>query len=178
MNEVIRELPLDGGRRLCLVRGDMTEEAVDAIVNAANSDLAHGGGLAAAIVRKGGAVIQEESDRAAPVVVGQAAITTAGRLPARFVIHAVGPRWGEGDEDAKLASAARSSFALADERGFATIALPAISAGIFRFPKDRCARILVQTARDFLREHPDTPLREIRFTLMDEEAIAAFEAAM
>ena len=174
MNEVIYERVLESGQRLRLVQGDITEEAVDAIVNAANSDLAHGGGLAAAIVRKGGVVIQQESDRLAPVPVGEAAVTGAGALPARSVIHAVGPRWGEGDEDDKLHRAARNSLRLAHEHGFATLVMPAISAGIFRFPKDRCAQILLQAALDFCAVHPDSPVREIRFTLLDEPTLAAF----
>jgi O-acetyl-ADP-ribose deacetylase (regulator of RNase III) len=176
MNEVLREVVLESGQRLCLVRGDMTEEAVDAIVNAANRHLAHGAGLAGAIVRKGGDVIQKESDRLAPVEVGGVAITGAGALPARFVIHAVGPRWGEGDEEAKLRRAGLSSLGLARERGLQSIALPAISAGIFGFPVDRCARVLVQAAVEFCGEHPADPPRTIRFTLMDERALAAFAA--
>jgi O-acetyl-ADP-ribose deacetylase (regulator of RNase III) len=92
------------------------------------------------------------------------------------VIHAVGPRWGEGEEDQKLRSAALSSLALARERGFDTIALPAISAGIFGFPVDRCAHILIQAVLDSCAEHPRDPPRAIRFTLMDERAIAAFSS--
>lgn len=176
MNDVVREVVLESGQRLSLVRGDMTEEAVDAIVNAANRHLAHGAGLAGAIVRKGGDVIQQESDRLRPVEVGGAAITGAGALPARFVIHAVGPRWGEGDEEAKLRRAAISSLEIARERGFETIALPAISAGIFGFPVDRCAAILLDAVLDHSREHPDDPPRAIRFTLLDEHALAAFES--
>jgi O-acetyl-ADP-ribose deacetylase (regulator of RNase III) len=127
-------------------------------------------------VRKGGAVIQEQSDRVAPVPVGGAAITGAGALPARFVIHAVGPRWGEGDEEEKLRRAATSALDLARERGLERVALPAISAGIFRFPLDRCAHTLVQAAVDFSRGHPVEPPREIRFTLMDAGALDAFQA--
>ena len=106
-----------GGARVRVIRGDLTEAPVDAIVNAANSHLQHGGGVAGAIVRKGGQVIQEESDRIGYVPVGKAALTSAGRLPARFVIHTVGPRWGEGDEEAKLASAVASALDLAEKRG-------------------------------------------------------------
>jgi O-acetyl-ADP-ribose deacetylase len=164
------------GQKIRLLKGDLTDERVDAIVNAANSHLAHGGGVAGAIVRKGGDVIQKESDRIGHVPVGQVAITGAGSLPANHVIHAVGPRMGEGDEDSKLRSAARNSLALAHERGFAGIALPAISSGIFGFPKDRCAEILVQAALDFCAEHPDSPLREIRFTLIDDPTVEVFEA--
>jgi hypothetical protein len=92
-----------------VVVGDLTEERVDAIVNAANSALAHGGGVAGAIVRRGGQGIQDESDQKAPVPVGSAVMTGSGRLPCRFVIHAVGPRWGEGDEEGKLRRGPRAS---------------------------------------------------------------------
>src|SRR5437588_245818 len=174
--EIRYDYTAPSGQKIRLVKGDLTEERVDASVNAANSHLAHGGGVAGAIVRKGGAVIQQESDRIGYVPVGQVALTGAGALPAGHVIHAVGPRMGEGDEDNKLRGAARNSLALAHEKGFRSIALPAISSGIFGFPKDRCAAILLQAARDFCAEHPDSPLREIRFTLIDDPTVAVFEA--
>lgn len=157
-----------------LLLGDLTDENVDAIVNAANSRLAHGGGVAGAIVRKGGYVIQEESNRVAPVEVGHCAMTSAGSLPARHVIHAVGPQWGEGNEDATLRSAVENSLALADAHRLATVSLPAISSGIFGFPKDRCARILLATAREFAARHPETSLREIRFCIIDSETAQVF----
>src|SRR5438552_1185356 len=153
--EVRYDYEAPSGQHIRLVKGDLTEERVDAIVNAANSHLAHGGGVAGAIVRKGGAVIQEESDRIGFVPVGNVALTGAGALPAGHVIHAVGPRMGEGDEDNKLRSAGRNSLEMAHEKGFRSIALPAISSGIFGFPKDRCAEILLQAAMDFCAEHPD-----------------------
>jgi O-acetyl-ADP-ribose deacetylase (regulator of RNase III) len=134
-----------------LVSADLTECDVDAIVNAANSRLQHGGGVAGAIVRKGGRSIQDESDKIGFVPVGNAAITTAGTLKARSVIHAVGPRMGEGDEDNKLMRAINSVLALALEKRLRSIAVPAISAGIFGFPKDRCAKILVGKPRRFKR---------------------------
>ena len=119
-----------GGTTLRLVSEDLTERDVDAIVNAANSHLQHGGGVAGAIVRKGGQIIQEESDRVGFVPVGGAAMTSGGKLRARHVIHAVGPRMGEGDEDAKLRKAINSVLALAAESGLTSISVPAISAGI------------------------------------------------
>ncbi len=173
---------LPSGHIIKVVQGDITEEQVDAIVNAANEDLAHGGGVAGAIVRKGGPEIQRESTewvrRHGPVATGQAAITGAGRLPAKAVIHAVGPIWhgGEQGEDEKLRSAVWNSLKLADERGFGSIALPAISSGIFGFPKDRCAQILLTTAREFAERHPDSRLREIRFVLFDQPTLEAFQA--
>lgn len=157
-----------GGKTLRLVQGDITERDVDAIVNAANSRLQHGGGVAGAIVRKGGHIIQEESDRIGYVPVGGAAITGAGRLPCRYVIHAVGPRMGEGDEDNKLKSAVLSSLKLASGKGLRSISLPAISSGIFGFPKDRCAEILVRAALTYLRENPESSLDLVEFCVYND----------
>ena len=162
-------------KTLRLVMGDITERDVDAIVNAANSHLQHGGGVAGAIVRKGGMVIQEESDAIGFVPVGQAAITTAGKLPSKFVIHAVGPRMGEGDEDNKLQSAVASSLALASGNGLASISMPAISSGIFGFPKDRCAKILVGTAKDFLVKNAGSSLKIVEFCIFDELTLGFFK---
>jgi O-acetyl-ADP-ribose deacetylase (regulator of RNase III) len=165
---VLWEKRLEYGVRLCVVQGDLTEEDVDAIVNAANSHLAHGGGVAGAIVRRGGRIIQEESDRVAPVPVGHVALTGAGSLPARAVIHAVGPRMGEGDEDAKLRSAVRESLKRAAKENFASISLPAISSGIFGYPKDRCAEVLLATTLEFLKDHPQTSIVEVNFCNFDD----------
>jgi O-acetyl-ADP-ribose deacetylase (regulator of RNase III) len=164
-----------GDRILRLVQGDITERNADAIVNAANSYLQHGGGVAGAIVRKGGSVIQEESDKIGFTAVGTAAITTAGRLPAKFVIHAVGPRMGEGDEDNKLRSAVLSSLRLASRKRLTSISLPAISSGIFGFPKDRCANILIQTAVDFLNSHGESSLRLVEFCIYDDLTLGYFK---
>ncbi len=163
-----------GDRVLRLIQGDITERAVDAIVNAANSYLQHGGGVAGAIVRKGGRVIQDESDKIGFTPVGKAVITTAGRLPARYVIHAVGPRMGEGDEDNKLKAAVLSSLELATAKKLASIALPAISSGIFGFPKDRCAKILIETAAAFLGTHRESSLSVIEFCLYDDQTVGYF----
>jgi len=157
-----------------LVSADLTERDVDAIVNAANSHLQHGGGVAGAIVRKGGRTIQEESDAIGFVKVGSAAVTSGGKLKARHVIHAVGPRMGEGDDDNKLKSAIRSVLALAGEKGYASISVPAISAGIFGFPKDRCARILVGETAAFLKQTPGTSLKLVEFCIFDQEAFGYF----
>jgi O-acetyl-ADP-ribose deacetylase (regulator of RNase III) len=163
------------GAFLRLVMGDITAREVDAIVNAANSRLQHGGGVAGAIARKGGAVIQKESDEIGYVPVGKAAITTAGALRARFVIHAVGPRLGEGSEDQKLESAVNSALQLAEEKHLQSISLPAISSGIFGFPKDRCAEILVNTAVKFLKNEANPCLRVIEFCIFDNETLAYFQ---
>jgi O-acetyl-ADP-ribose deacetylase (regulator of RNase III) len=161
-----------------LVSADLTERDVDAIVNAANSRLQHGGGVAGAIVRKGGRVIQDESDRIGPVPVGGAAITTGGKLKARYVIHAVGPRMGEGDEDNKLKKAINSVLALATEKKLKSISVPAISAGIFGFPKDRCAKILVNETAAFLKGNPATSLELVEFCIFDQEVFGFFKGEM
>jgi O-acetyl-ADP-ribose deacetylase (regulator of RNase III) len=178
MHEVLFEWQTAAGRRLCIVQGDITEEPVDAIVNAANERLAHGGGVAGAIARRGGPEIQQESDawvrEHGRVPTGSAAITGAGRLPVRYVIHAVGPIWGSGDEDDKLAAAVRSALDLAAERGVDSVSLPAISAGIFGFPKERCARIILEAIGAFLREHPGENPPRVRVCLYVAEMAAVF----
>ncbi|NWF75776.1 MAG: macro domain-containing protein [Nitrospirae bacterium] len=173
--KVISEKKIEG-KLLRLVLGDITERDVDAIVNAANSYLQHGGGVAGAIVKKGGHIIQEESDRIGFVPVGNAAITSAGRLPAKYVIHAVGPRMGEGDEDNKLKEAIINSLQLADKKGIKSISMPAISSGIFGFPKDRCAMILVRTALDYIRKNPRSCLTLIEFCIFDEVTAKYFKS--
>jgi O-acetyl-ADP-ribose deacetylase (regulator of RNase III) len=160
------------------VLGDMTAELVDAIVNAANSNLAHGGGLAGAIVSRGGAVIQEESDKVAPVATGYAAVTSAGALPSRWVIHAVGPIWGEGNEEASLRSAVRESLERASELGATSIALPAISTGIFGYPKREGTTTIVDEARSWLDGHSDSSLTTVRFTAFDEPTAELFADAI
>ncbi len=161
-------------KQLTLLQGDITEMDTDAIVNAANKDLILGAGVAGAIRTKGGPSIQEECNRIGGAPVGGAAITTGGNLKARYVIHAVGPRMGEGDEDRKLADATRNSLSLANEKGLTTIAFPAISTGIFGFPKDRCARIMLATAAETLKEHYIS-LQEVVFCLWGEETLEIFQ---
>ena len=134
-----------------LLEGDITELQVDAIVNPANEDLQLGGGVAGAVREKGGASIQDECDRIGGTPVGTAVMTGAGTLKAKQVIHAVGPRMGEGDEDRKLAAAVRAALALADRNGQRTIAIPAISTGVFGYPVDRCARILLTEVHRYLQ---------------------------
>jgi O-acetyl-ADP-ribose deacetylase (regulator of RNase III) len=161
-----------------VLQGDLTGQRVGAIVNAANEQLVHGGGLAGAIVRRGGPEIQEESDgwvrERGPVATGSAAITGAGRLPARHVIHAVGPVWGSGDEEAKLASAVRSALRLASQHDIGSVSLPAISSGIFGFPKPLCARIVLSTVHEFLTENPEGSVREVSVVLLDRETAELF----
>lgn len=172
--KIITEKTING-KILRLVQGDITARDVDAIVNAANSHLQHGGGVAGAIVRKGGHIIQEESDRIGYVPVGNAAVTGAGSLPAKHVIHAVGPRMGEGDEDNKLKNAVINSLKLASGKDLKSVSLPAISSGIFGFPKDRCAEILVGEAARYLKENPKTSLEVIEFCIYDDVTLGYFK---
>lgn len=165
------------GKKLKLVQGDLTELAVDAIVNAANSGLHLGGGVAGAIRMKGGPSIQEECNRIGRTPVGEAAITGGGKLKASYVIHAVGPQYGEGDEDEKLRNATVNSLKRATEKGLKSIALPAISTGIFGFPKDRCARIMLAAASEFLKTQ-ETSLEEVILCLWSKEDLELFEKTL
>jgi len=159
---------------LRLVQGDITELDLDAIVNAANSQLILGEGVAGAIRRKGGPQIQMECDRIGGTPVGTAVITGGGLLKARHVIHAAGPRMGEGNEDDKLRNATLSSLNVAEDNGLHSIGFPAISTGIFGFPLDRCARIMVGTTVDFLQR--PTGLISVVFCLFSADAFEVFQA--
>jgi O-acetyl-ADP-ribose deacetylase (regulator of RNase III) len=180
MSELKAQYMTESGQMLQARQGDLSQEDTDAIVNAANSSLAHGGGVAGAIVRRGGSSIQAESDawvrEHGQIPTGQVAVTGAGRLACRSIIHAVGPVWHGGgrDEEELLRSAAWNSLVKAHELELTSIALPAISSGIFGFPKERCAEILVRTALDFCEDYPDSPLREIRFTNIDRTTADLF----
>jgi O-acetyl-ADP-ribose deacetylase (regulator of RNase III) len=156
-----------------LVQGDITELETDAIVNAANGQLVLGGGVAGAIRRKGGPAIQAECNKKAPIGVGQAVITTGGDLKARYVIHAVGPRMGEGNEDEKLKSATLNSLKVADENKLESIAFCAISTGIFGYPIERCAKVMIETTMDYLKE--ETGLQKVVFCLYDSGSYEVFE---
>ncbi len=147
-------------KKIDIKLGDITEEKVDAIVNAANSNLKHGGGISGTIVRKGGEVIQKESDKMGYVPVGEAVITIAGKLDCRYVIHAVGPVWGEGKEGKKLKSAVLSALNLSTKKGLKIIFVPAISTGIFGFPKEKGTKIILETVINFLKKE-ETTLSEV-----------------
>ena len=153
-----------------MVRGNLLEEPVDAIVNAANGALAHGGGVAGIISRAAGPALQEESDvlvRAQGVLeTGSAVATTAGKLPFKGVIHAVGPRFGEGDEENMLYKALVASLLLAREKGWQSVSFPAVSAGIFAVPLEICARAYLKAGRA-------SPLRKARLCLRDQPVIDA-----
>jgi O-acetyl-ADP-ribose deacetylase (regulator of RNase III) len=159
--------------RIVLREGDLTQESVDAIVNAANSALLLGAGVAGAIRAKGGPSIQAECDAHGPIGVGEAAVTGAGALPARFVIHAASMPPGGGATEASVRASFRHALALARERGLRSVAVPAIGAGIAGFPLQRCAEVLLEEARAHLAG--ETSLEEIRFVLFGEPAYRVFE---
>lgn len=155
------------GVTLRVIHGDITDEETEAIVNAANSSLQHGGGVAGAIVKKGGKIIQEESDRIGYVPVGRATYTSAGKLKAKYVIHTVGPVWGEGNEEEKLRSAIRSALEVAEELKVKSVALPAVSTGIFGYPKELGVKVIVDEVLKYIDNNPDTIIKEIHFTNID-----------
>jgi O-acetyl-ADP-ribose deacetylase (regulator of RNase III) len=159
--------------RIVLVEGDITEQAVDAIVNAANSDLILGTGVAGAISERGGPTIAAECAKKGPIEVGEVAVTGAGELSARLVIHAAGmPRGGPASEDS-VRRALRQTFRAADEEGCALIACPAIGAGVGGLSVQTCAEILLEEARRYCEEIGQ--LEEIRFVLFGEPAFRIFE---
>jgi O-acetyl-ADP-ribose deacetylase (regulator of RNase III) len=184
MNTVLVERVLPTGQMIQIVQGDITTETVDAIVNAANENLQHGGGVAWAISKKGGAAIQNESDdwirQHGPVSHSHPAWTSGGLLPSKFVIHAVGPVWGDpqsagtgGDEDNKLESAVTGSLRVADELNCSSIALPAISTGIFGFPKDRAAGIIFSAIEKYF-EGNSSNIKVVKLVLFDQATVDVF----
>lgn len=178
MNEIQAFHSLHGGLTIEIVLGDVTEEHVDAIVNAANSRLMHGGGIAAAILQRGGRAIEEESlawvKKHGPVSHAEPAFTSGGQLPCRYVIHAVGPVWGAGEEDEKLAQAIEGSLRLADHLELHSIAIPPVSTGIYGFPKERAARIILSSVIHYFREHPQSGIHHVRLTILDRPTLHVF----
>lgn len=178
MNTVLVEKKFPSGQTLQLVQGDITIEEVDAIVNAANERLQHGGGVAWAISKKGGAAIQKESDewirRHGPVSHARPAWTSGGALPARYVIHAVGPVWGDGDEDKKLSDAVTGSLRAADELNCTSLSMPAISTGIFGFPKKRAAGVIFNAIKGYFAKKPDSSVKLVRIVLFDDPTVRIF----
>jgi len=161
--------------RIVLREGDITEEAVDAIVNAANSHLVLGAGVAGAIREKGGPAVQAECDAIGPIAVGDAAVTGAGHLRARYVIHAAGMPPGGSATAESVRASVRRSLELAAERGCRTIAIPAVGAGVGGLAVQRCAEILLEEASAHLAGA--TTLEEVRFVLFGEPAYRVFESA-
>jgi O-acetyl-ADP-ribose deacetylase (regulator of RNase III) len=178
MNTILREKTLVGGQKLEIAQGDITTEQVDAIVNAANAQLQHGGGVAWAISRSGGEAIQRESNawvrEHGSVSHAEPAYTSGGKLPCKYIIHAVGPVWGENNEDNKLAAAVSGSLRRADELKLESIAFPAISTGIFGFPKERAAKIIFTEIEKYFVENDKSGINLVRITLFDQPTIEAF----
>ena len=168
-NEVVRHVDFHHGRVFEVVKGDLLAEKTDAIVNAANSHLAHGAGVALAIVKAAGITMVEEGNRIVrqqgEVPVGGAVVTTAGYLPFKGVIHTVGPRMGEGDEHAKLAGALYSSFKKAHEMKWGSVSFPGVSSGIFSVPYDICAGAYLEAVSRFWEINGDSTVRLIRLVL-------------
>ncbi|MER7398330.1 O-acetyl-ADP-ribose deacetylase [Streptomyces sp. NPDC000151] len=184
MSKAEYEYEYDEGVRLTLVLGDITEQDVDAVVNAANSSLLGGGGVDGAIHRRGGPRILEEcralraSRYGRGLPTGQAVATTAGALPARWVVHTVGPVYSrEEDRSALLASCYRESLGVAVGLGARTVAFPAISTGVYGWPLDDGARIAVRTVREVIARGIG-PLDEVRFVVFDDRGQEAFAAAL
>ncbi len=159
-----------------LTVGDITELEVDAIVNPANSQLQLGGGVAGAIRKKGGPSIQKECNKIGSIPVGWAVLTGAGDLNAKYVIHAVGPRMGEGDEDEKLTNATLNSLKLAEEYDIKSIAFPAISTGIFGYPIERCAQIILNVTAGFLKQSKN--IQKVVFCLFTPDDYEIFRGVM
>jgi O-acetyl-ADP-ribose deacetylase (regulator of RNase III) len=182
MDDAEALLPLLGGRSFALVVGDLLAQDVDAIVNAANGQLAHGGGVAGLIARRAGdALVKESRDylrEHGPVPTGQAVVTAAGKLPFRGVIHAVGPRQGEGHEREKLESAVAEALNRADEHGWRSVAMPAVSSGIFAVPLEVCAGAYVAGAFRHVEERPESSVEEIRLCLLDGPLVDLVRAEM
>ena len=185
MNSLLLQITLSSGPSLQLVQGDITAETTDAIVNAANERLKHGAGVAGAISRRGGPTIQAESDawvrKHGPVRHAAPAWTSGGKLFCRYVIHAVGPIWDEtpgeditGNADAGLQAAVTGSLRVADELGLESIALPAISTGIFGFPNERAARILLKAVQGYFEIMSNSGIKIIRLVLLEASSISAF----
>ena len=167
-------------KQISILKGDITQIAVDAIMNAANTSLLGGGGVDGAIHRRGGAAILAECQKIRAkqggCAVGEAVITTAGNLPAKYVIHTVGPTWfnGEKNEPILLENAYRNSFKLADHLGLKTIAFPNISTGIYRFPKQLAAQIAFKVINDELKQSQS--VQEVIFVCFDDENFNIYQS--
>lgn len=181
MAETINHYQFASGQNLEICQGDITREETDAIVNAANSHLMHGGGVAGAIVRLGGEVIERESREwvrvNGSVTHAKPAVTSSGNLLCKYVIHAVGPVWGEGDEDCKLIEAILGSLKTAEDLKVKSIAFPAISTGIYGFPKDRAAGIFMRSIRKYFKEYPMSYIGTVKIILMDNITLHTFNIA-
>ncbi len=162
--------------KIRILQGDLTEQAVDAIVNAANSRLQLGGGVAGAIRRRGGMSIQDECDTIGAIPLGEAAVTGAGQLKARYVIHAASMRLGQATSEENLRLSTRNSLLRASEKGLRSVAFPAVGTGIAGFPMRRCAEVMLEEAAEHLRG--ETSVEDVRFVLYDSAAYQTFREVL
>jgi O-acetyl-ADP-ribose deacetylase len=167
---------MNSGEGIVLMQGDLTEMETDAIVNAANNDLRHGGGVAGAILRKGGVIIQEESDAIGSIPVGGAAVTSGGNLKTRYVIHAASMQLGGKATAHALRSATAHSLRIASQMGVKSIAFPAVGTGIAGFPMQECAEIMLAEAAAHLKR--DNTVQKIYFVLADQDALETFKKTL
>ncbi|MEN6482084.1 MAG: macro domain-containing protein [Anaerolineaceae bacterium] len=178
MSNVIKTYLFEDNQKLEICQGDITQETLDAIVNAANAHLRHGGGVAKAILDAGGAVVQSESDlwikKYGPIMHESPAYTTPGKLACKYIIHAVGPIWGSGDEENKLDQTISGALNLAVSLQLKSIAFPAISTGIYGFPVDKAAAVFFHSFRKFFNSDPPHPLNLIRMVLFDYHSVNIF----
>jgi len=179
VNTLVLETTLVSGQTLQMVQGDITAERTDAIVNAANRFLQHGAGVAGSISQLGGPDIQTESYAwvkiHGPVSHEAPAWTSGGHLHCRYVIHAVGPVWGDGNEDTKLEACVRGSLGVANELQLKSVSFPAISTGIFGFPKERAAGVIIKAINNYFERKPDSSCRVVRLVLYNTPTLMAFE---
>ncbi len=162
--------------KIRILQGDLTDQAVDAVVNAANSRLQLGGGVAGAIRRRGGMSIQDECDQIGAIPLGEAAITGAGQLKARYVIHAASMRLGQVTSEENLRLSTRNSLLRASEKGLRSVAFPAVGTGIAGFPMRRCAEVMLQEAAEHLCG--ETSVEDVRFVLYDSAAYQTFREVL
>ena len=162
--------------KIRILQGDLTDQAVDAVVNAANNDLQLGGGVAGAIRRRGGMSIQDECDQIGAIPLGEAAVTGAGQLKARYVIHAASMRLGQATSEKNLRLSTRNSLLRASERGLRSVACPAVGTGIAGFPLRRCAEVMLQEAAEHLGG--ETSVEDVRFVLYDAAAYQTFREVL
>ena len=179
MNTTLRTKRFSTGVEIKLIEGDITLSDAEAITNPANKQLMHGGGLAGLLARKAGPSFQTESSQwvqeHGPVSHESPAHTGAGELPFKAVIHAVGPVWGSGDEEHKLQAAVRGSLQLADQLQLKSLALPAISTGIFRYPVEKAAHVILSAVQDFSRREEVQFLREIQIVVYGSQSAGVFQ---
>ncbi|MGH7408725.1 MAG: macro domain-containing protein [Candidatus Methylomirabilales bacterium] len=179
---LVKRIDYPDGRRFEVVIYDLLDEPTDAIVNAANGGLSHGGGVAAAISKAAGPALDDEGNRIVRergrIPVGDAVVTTAGKLRFKGVIHAVGPRMGDGNEGEKIVQALKAALLRAHERSWSSVSFPAISSGIYSVPHEICARAYLRAVREFFQEYPDSSVRWIRLVLFQGPLLEAVKTGL